>query len=180
MGINISRAIGPALAGVLITAVGLAAPFALNAISFVGILIALYAWKPEPAADRHLPPEPIWSAVQTGLRYALHSPSLKATLVRALAFFIFASAYWAMLPLIARELLQGGPGLYGALLGCVGGGAVLGALVLPKLRKKIGASHTVTAGTLGTATALTVFALVPSAMSPPMPCRCWPAFPGSR
>jgi len=165
MGINISRAIGPALAGVLITAVGLASPFALNALSFVGILAALFFWKPEKKAEKQLPPEPVFSAIQTGLRYALHSPALKATLVRAIAFFVFASAYWAMLPLIARDLLAGGPGLYGMLLGCVGAGAVLGALLLPKVRKQLGSNNTVAAGTIGTALALAVFALVPSALA---------------
>jgi len=165
MGINLSRAIGPALAGVLITAVGLAAPFALNALSFVCILAALLFWKPKTVTDKRLPPEPIFSAIQTGLRYALHSPALKATLVRAIAFFLFASAYWAMLPLIARDLLSGGPGLYGMLLGCVGGGAVLGAVFLPRLRKRFGADRTVAAGTAGTALVLTVFALVPSALA---------------
>lgn len=163
MGINISRAIGPALAGVLITAVGLASPFALNALSFVGILAALLFWKPNTNTGKRLPPEPIFSAIQTGLRYALHSPALKATLVRAVAFFLFASAYWAMLPLIAKDLLSGGPGLYGTLLGSVGAGAVLGALFLPKLRKRLGANKIVATGTAGTALVLVVFALVPSA-----------------
>jgi len=165
MGINISRAIGPALAGVLITAVGLASPFALNALSFVGILAALFFWKSEKTAGTQLPPEPVFSAIQTGLRYALHSPALKATLVRAIAFFLFASAYWAMLPLIAKDLLAGGPGLYGTLLGCVGAGAVLGALLLPRVRKRLGANNTVAAGTTGTALVLVVFALVPSAIA---------------
>ncbi|WP_420335314.1 MFS transporter [Roseibium sp.] len=165
MGINISRAIGPALAGVLITAVGLASPFALNALSFVGILAALVFWKPEHKTEKKLPPEPVFSAIQTGVRYALHSPALKSTLLRAIAFFLFASAYWAMLPLIAKDLLSGGPGLYGMLLGCVGGGAVLGALLLPKIRKRLGADNTVAAGTIGTALVLAVFALVPSAFA---------------
>lgn len=165
MGINISRAIGPALAGVLITAVGLAAPFALNALSFVGILAALLIWKPDKTSERRLPPEPVFSAIHTGLRYALHSPALKATLVRAISFFLFASAYWAMLPLIAKDLLDGGPGLYGTLLGCVGAGAVLGALFLPKVRKRFGADRTVAAGTAGTALVLAVFALVPSTLA---------------
>ncbi|MBO6755124.1 MAG: MFS transporter [Roseibium sp.] len=161
MGINISRAIGPALAGVLITAIGLSSPFALNALSFIGILAALLIWKPAPKPEKRLPPEPVLPAIQTGLRYALHSAALKATLIRAVGFFLFASAYWAMLPLIARDLLNGGPGLYGALLGCVGGGAVIGAMVLPKVRKKLGADNTVAAGSVGTAIVLLVFAIVP-------------------
>ena len=70
---------------------------------------------------------------------------LQATLVRAGAFFIFASAYWAMLPLIARDVLAGGPTLYGILLGAVGAGAVAGAVILPAIRKALGPDRTVAA-----------------------------------
>src|SRR3546814_20728244 len=85
---------------------------------------------------------------------------MRATLTRAVAFFLFASAYWAMLPLIARDLLGGGPVLYGVLLGCVGAGAVSGAVLLPRLNALLGPNRLVAAGTLGTAATLLVFALV--------------------
>ncbi|MGP1255844.1 MAG: MFS transporter [Kiloniellales bacterium] len=162
MGINVSRAIGPALAGFLIVALGLAAPFALNALSFLGIIAALLWWRPPPRPARDLPPEHVVSAVRAGLRYAWNSAPLKATLVRAAGFFVFASAYWAMLPLITRQVLDGGPTLYGLLLACVGGGAVAGALVLPRIKRKLGADRTVAAGSFGTALVLLLFALVPN------------------
>ena len=162
MGINVSRAIGPALAGFLIVALGLAAPFALNALSFLGIIAALLWWRPPPRPARDLPPEHVASAVRAGLRYAWNSAPLKATLIRAGSFFAFASAYWAMLPLIARQVLEGGPTLYGLLLASVGAGAVGGALVLPGIKRKLGADRTVAAGTLGTAIVLLLFALVPN------------------
>lgn len=162
MGINVSRAIGPALAGFLIVALGLAAPFALNALSFLGIIAALLWWRPPLRPARDLPPEHVVSAVRAGLRYAWNSAPLKATLVRAAGFFVFASAYWAMLPLITRQVLEGGPTLYGLLLACVGGGAVAGALVLPRIKRKLGADRTVAAGSFGTALVLLLFALVPN------------------
>ena len=162
MGINVSRAIGPALAGFLIVALGLAAPFALNALSFLGIIAALLWWRPPPRPAGDLPPEHVVSAVRAGLRYAWNSAPLKATLIRAAGFFAFASAYWAMLPLITRQVLDGGPTLYGLLLACVGGGAVAGALVLPRIKRKLGADRTVAAGSLGTALVLLLFALVPN------------------
>ena len=161
MGINVSRAIGPALAGFLIVALGLAAPFALNAISFVGIIAALLWWRPAAAPVRHLPPEHVGAAIRAGLRYAANSGPLRATLLRAGGFFAFASAYWAMLPLIAREVLQGGPTLYGVLLASVGAGAVGGALLLPTIKRRLGPDRTVAAGTIGTALVLVVFAVVP-------------------
>lgn len=161
MGINVSRAVGPALAGVLIVALGVVAPFVVNALSFVAIVLALIWWRPAPSPPSTLPPEQVFGAMRAGVRYALNSAPLKRTLVRAAAFFLFASAYWAMLPLIAKDVLGGGATLYGVLLGCVGAGAVVGALILPWIRKSLGANRTVACGALGTAAMLVLFALAP-------------------
>ena len=92
----------------------------------------------------------------------MRSGPLTATLVRAVAFFVFASAYWALLPLVAKELLAGGPSLFGVLLGAVGAGAVGGAIVLPRLKAALGPDRTVAAGTAGTAAVLVALAAVPS------------------
>ncbi|MEM7776213.1 MAG: MFS transporter [Pseudomonadota bacterium] len=161
MGINVSRAIGPALAGFLIVAVGLWSPFALNALSFVGIIAALIWWRPPETHASKLPPEHVGSAVAVGLRHAANSGALRATLIRAAAFFTFASALWAMLPLIARDVLQGGPTLYGLILAAIGAGAVGGAILLPKIKDALGPDRLVAAGTIGTGAVLTMFALVP-------------------
>lgn len=162
MGVNVSRAIGPALAGFLIVALGLAAPFALNAVSFIGILLALWWWRPSETPGGRLPPERVGAAIRAGLAYAAHSGPLRATLVRAASFFVFASCYWAMLPLIARDVLQGGPTLYGVLLAGVGAGAVGGALVLPAIKSRLGPDGTVAGGALGTALVLALFAVAPN------------------
>ncbi|CAB3812662.1 Enterobactin exporter EntS [Achromobacter denitrificans] len=160
VGVNISRAIGPALAGFLITAVGLALPFAVNALSFLVVAAALLWWKPPADRNRTLPPEQLWGAMAAGLRYARNSSALKATLVRAVAFFVFASAYWALLPLVVRTVLQGGAELYGIMLGSVGLGAVMGAFLLPRIRKACGADRVVMLGTCGIAITLAVVALL--------------------
>lgn len=160
VGINISRAIGPALAGLVIAGIGIAWPYFLNALSFLIVIAALLWWRPPAKKESHLPAERLWSAISTGLRYARASGPLRSTLVRALAFFLFASAYWALLPLIARQELGGGPELYGVMLAAVGVGAVVGALFLPFLKKRLGADRLVAAGTVGTALVLVVFALV--------------------
>lgn len=162
MGINISRAIGPALAGVLIVWAGIAAPFLLNALSVVGIVAALWWWRPGTARATDLPGEGVGGAMRAGLRYAWNSPALIATLVRAAAFFLFASAFWAMLPLIARVVLEGGPTLYGLLMAAVGAGAVGGALLLPRIKARLGPDGTVAAGTAGTSLVLILLAVVPS------------------
>ena len=165
MGINISRAIGPALAGFLITAIGLAAPFMVNAVSHIVIIGALLAWKPPATPARSLPPEPIIGAMLTGLRHASHNGPLKATLLRSFGFFIFASAYWALLPLVARGLPDGGAEIYGILLAAVGGGAVVGALALPGIKRRIGANALVALGTVATAVAMAILGLASNAQA---------------
>lgn len=161
MGINISRAIGPALAGVFIVNLGIASPFLLNAISILVIIAALLWWKPPVALPGKLPPEQVLSAAVSGIRFARNNRALKRTLYRAAGFFLFASAYWAMLPLIARDVLNGGATLYGLMLAGVGLGAVLGALLLPRLRKHFGPDLIVAGGALGTACVLFLFAIAP-------------------
>jgi len=163
MGINISRAVGPALAGILIASVGLAAPFALNAVSHVIIILALVMWRPDPTPVRAHHGS-ILSEMATGLRHVRYNPPMVATLVRALAFFLFASAYWSLLPLIARGAEGGGSELYGILMALIGTGAVTGALVLPKLGGRLSSDQTVMLGTSGTALALVLLAL---AATPP-------------
>ena len=158
MGINISRAIGPALAGILIAGVGLAAPFALNAASHVVIIIALLLWRPETATKPRYH-GPILGDMATGLRHVRNNEALRATAIRAASFFLFASAYWSLLPLIAREAEGGGSELYGMLMALIGAGAVTGALVLPQLQKKLSSDMAVRVGTIGTILALLVMAV---------------------
>jgi MFS family permease len=160
VGINVSRAIGPALGGAVIVAMGVAWPFLLNAVSFLAVISAVLWGRPAPAPKRHLPAERFWNAMRAGVRYARSSSPLKATLVRAVGFFVFASAYWALLPLIVRERLAGSAQLYGVMVACIGAGAVAGALLLPRIRERLGPDRLVAMGTLGTAVAMLTFALV--------------------
>jgi predicted MFS family arabinose efflux permease len=121
------------------------------------VIGALIWWRPPHTETPHLPVEHLRSAIRTGLRYAANNPHLRATLLRSVGFFISASAYWALLPLVAREQVQGGPQLYGILLGAIGAGAAGGAFILPKLKNYLGADRLVAGGTLGTAIALVLF-----------------------
>ncbi|MGO4152172.1 MFS transporter [Cupriavidus sp. YAF13] len=159
LGINISRAIGPALGGLILSFSGPAVVFLLNALSVLGVTLVLYRWKAEPAR-RNLPPEHFVSAVRAGLRYVEAAPLLRVVLVRALAFFLFGSAGWALLPLVARRELGLGPGGYGLLLASIGLGAVGGALVLPKLRGRVSADRMVVLASLLFALSLLALAYV--------------------
>jgi predicted MFS family arabinose efflux permease len=159
VGINVSRAVGPALAGVIIGLWGLAAPFWVNAISTIGVIAGLVWWRSNQVDSSQLPPERLRHALSTGLRHARYNSHLQATLIRAVGFFVFASAYWALLPLVARKQVGGGPELFGVLLGAIGAGAVAGAFVLPKLKRRLGPDRLVVFGTLGTACAMALYAV---------------------
>jgi MFS family permease len=165
VGINISRAVGSALGGAITAALGTAAPFCLDAGCYLGITGALLWWRSPQRVLAHLPAERFTSALRAAFRHAIDNSDLGATLMRAVGFFVFGSAYWALLPLVARRQIAGGPELYGMLLGAIGAGAVGGALALPWLKARLGPDRLVAAGTLGTMIALTLFALAHDAVT---------------
>lgn len=135
MGINAARSVGPAIGGVLVAAAGVAAAFAVNAFTYVGLLLVLARWR-RPPERRALPPERLGAAVLAGIRYVAMSPNLGAILLRGLVFGAGASALTALMPLIARDLIGGDSVTYGLLLGAFGVGAVGGALGSHRLRQR--------------------------------------------
>jgi MFS family permease len=155
-GVNVSRAIGPALGGALVAKVGIGAPFWINAISNFGVIGALLWWRP-PRPARQLPGEHFVSAIRTGVRHARDNLALRATMMRGAAFFLFASAYWALLPLVARDHISGGADVYGYLLGAIGAGAVAGTFALSAVKAKFGANALAAGATATTALAMVLF-----------------------
>ncbi len=147
---NIARAVGPALGGIIVAMAGPAAVFLLNAASFIGVIAVVYRWN-RSARERSLPAEHVIPAIRTGTRYTLRAPELRAVLIRCLAFILCSSALWALMPVVARHDLGLGSGGFGGLLGCVGIGALLGAAILPKLRRSGSTDALVQSGTIGLA-----------------------------
>jgi MFS family permease len=158
---NVARAVGPAVGGVLIAASGPAAAFALNAVSFLGVLVVLYRW-PRPSTERPLGAEPIRQAIRAGVRYVRSAPAFGSVLARSGLFMVFASGLWALLPALARGPLGLGPDGYGGLLVAVGLGAVIGTAVLPWLRARCGSGAVVTGAILLYAASVAVVGLTPS------------------
>lgn len=136
LGFNIARTVGPALGGLIIAITGPLATFMVNAVTYVGLIAVLALWRPQ-RAPRGLPRERLGPAMAAGLRYARMAPVTRTVLSRAAAFGLAGSAVWALMPLIARDLLQSGPATYGLLLGAFGGGAVVGALTSTSLRNRL-------------------------------------------
>jgi len=144
---NIARAVGPALGGLVVAAVGSWAVFLLNSLSFIGVLIVIYSWRREPV-ESISPTERIVGAMKAGVRYVRHDPAIRAVLVRTGAYVSCASALWAMLPLVARKQLGLGAVGYGLFLGGLGSGAIISAFLLPSIRRRVSLNTLIVGGTI--------------------------------
>jgi MFS family permease len=164
LSINLARAFAPAIGGIIVAASGPASVFFANAVSFalVGVVLVRWRWvQPRVAA-----PQERWSgAIRIGLRYAFNSRELVAVLVRTAATLFGGICAMALLPLFARRTLGLGALGFGVLLGAMGVGAIVTAVVLPTLEGKLSAEKTLSAGTIVFAAALAGLAVVPNAMA---------------
>ncbi len=134
MGFNIARSVGPAIGGAIVAAAGAAVAFAVNAVSYIALIVVLARWRP-PSHPRLLPRETLGLAMAAGVRYVAMSPALLKVLLRSALFGIAAAAVMALMPVVAKTLLGGGPLTYGLLLGSFGLGAVVGAVGNARLRQ---------------------------------------------
>jgi hypothetical protein len=158
VGFNLARAVGPALAGVILLFGGPALTFALNAASYLAVVAALLSWH-RRRRRAALPREHLASAMRAGMRFTQHTPAMRAAMVRAAAYFAPAAAPWAMLPLVVREHLHLDAGFYGLLLGLMGGGGVAAGLLLPQIRRHLNRGNTVLVATLCSAAGMGLLAL---------------------
>jgi MFS family permease len=147
MGLNLARAVGPALGGAVIAMAGPSAVFLLNAASFLSVIGVLYHWRRTTQVSL-ASAEPLSSAIRAGIRYVRHAPPLRAVLVRTGLFVLFASALWGLLPVLARHELGLDSMGYGVLFGCLGAGAVAGAVLLPKLQNRLSRDALAAAATI--------------------------------
>ncbi len=131
-GFNVARAVGPALGGVIVAAVGCGTTFLLNAASFFGVILFLYRWKRPTEASTA--PRRVWAAIGDGFAYVRESSLAKSVLLRTGTFSVAAASMLALMPIIARPFGARG---YGVLLGCFGLGALIGAAALPRVREKL-------------------------------------------
>jgi predicted MFS family arabinose efflux permease len=156
---NAARAIGPAIAGVLIAQIGPAAVFAINAATIGVFAVVLLFWR-RPVETDPPSPEPFVAALRAGGRYVRHSPVMRRMLMRLALFILPGVALWALLPLVASERLRMGAGGYGLLLAAVGAGAIVGAPAMPRLRAWLSDNQLLVTASLMYAAALAVLGLV--------------------
>ncbi|OAF17024.1 MFS transporter [Bradyrhizobium centrolobii] len=155
---NIARSFGPAIGGIVVGIAGAVAAFALNAVLYLPLMIALFLWK-RVAEPSRLPREHLSRAIVSGVRYITNSPSIKIVLVRAVATGAVGSSIFALMPLVARDILSGGPQTYGIMLGAFGFGAIIGAIYVGEVRKRMSSEAAMRACMLSMAGATTAAAL---------------------
>lgn len=143
---NLARSLGPALGGLLISLWSVTAAFALNAVSYIGMIVVLWRWRPEAGASPAR--QPMLASIRTGLDYCARSAPLRKVLGRGLVLGFGMAGYQSLLPSAARDLLRGDEITYGLMLGVFGIGSVLAAFRVGALRQRFGSENVVTAGTI--------------------------------
>ncbi len=134
---NIARSFGPAIGGIVVATAGAVAAFAANALLYLPLLVVLALWRRENAPSR-LPRERLNRAIVSGVRYIANSPPIKIVLARTMITGLIGGSVSALMPLVTRDLLHGGAQTYGIMLGAFGMGAVVGALNIGEVRKRLG------------------------------------------
>ncbi|MGY3488005.1 MFS family permease [Bradyrhizobium sp. USDA 4011] len=155
---NIARSMGPAIGGILVAAAGAVVAFAVNALLYLPLIAALIVWKRATQPAR-LPPEQLSRAIISGVRYIMNSPSVRIVLSRALLTGVISGAIIALMPLMVRDLLHGGAKMYGIMLSAFGLGAVLGALVVAEVRRRMSGEAAIRACALSMGGAMAAAAL---------------------
>ena len=142
IGYNLTRAVGPAIAGFLILLGGSSLAFSMYAVSILAVISALFVWR-RSRRFTGLPREHFVSAMRAGMRFVRNTPAIRAAMIRTASYSIPASAPWALLPLYVRRDLGLGPGMYGLILGMMGVGGVTSGMLLPLVRARVSRGATV-------------------------------------
>jgi MFS family permease len=158
IGYNLTRAVGPALAGFLILLGGSSLAFSLYSVSIVAVLLSLFTWR-RGRRFTGLPREHLLSAMRAGVRFVRNTPAVQYAMVRTIAYSIPAAAPWALLPLLVRDHLQLGPGMYGVILGMMGIGGVTSGMLLPQVRGRVSRGMTVFGCSLFSCTGIALLGL---------------------
>jgi len=155
---NIARSFGPAIGGIVVASAGAVAAFAANALLYIPLLVVLFLWRRTSEPSR-LPRERLNRAIVSGVRYIANSPSIRIVLARTLVTGLIGGSVSALMPLVARDLLHGGAQTYGIMLGAFGMGAVIGALNIGEVRKRMSGEAAIRACALSMGGAIAAVAL---------------------
>ena len=160
---NIARSFGPAIGGIVVATAGAVAAFAVNAVLYLPLMVVLFLWNRAHEPSR-LPRERLNRAIVSGVRYIANSPSIRIVLIRTLVTGLIGGSVSALMPLVARDLLHGGAQTYGIMLGAFGMGAVIGALNIGEVRRRMSGEAAVRACAISMAGAIASVALSTNAI----------------
>jgi MFS family permease len=155
---NTARSVGPAIGGIIVAALGAQAVFAINALFYAPLLIAFLLWKRLHVPSR-LPPERLDRAIVTGARFALHSPPVRNIMLRTSAFCAAGATSMSLGAVVVKDLLGGGAGSFGLLMGAGGVGAVLAATQIARVRSAIPPETVVRTGAVLSVISLAIIGL---------------------
>lgn len=157
MSFNIARSVGPALGGLLISIWDVSLAFAVNAVSYLALILVLLWWRPDP---RQINRRPIFRAIMTGLRYCKSSSPIRRILARSTALGFGIAAYQALLPAVVTKRLGGTATDFGIVLGVFGIGSIVAAPFIGKVRRKLKLEGIIGLGTIAFVLVLTFMAEV--------------------
>jgi MFS family permease len=154
--VNGSRIIGPSIGGLIIAGVGEGWCFALDALSYVAVVISIILMRIKPRARApHV--APMLDDLQTGWRYVVESAPIRSVLILLAIISTASMPYTVLMPAIAAEELHGGPNTLGMLMGATGVGALFGGIYLAGRRSVVGLGRVILIGTLTLGVSLAAF-----------------------
>lgn len=143
---NVARSLGPAFGGAIVSLGGAGSAFVANAASYLMVIAVLWRWRPQPAPVKQR--QALHAVIAEGFRFGAGSPQIRTIMLRAVTFTATGAAAWALMPLVANDMLGKGSAVYGLLLGALGAGAVLGAVSSTWFRARFSAEAIVRAAGL--------------------------------
>jgi MFS family permease len=162
IGWNIGRVVGPAIGGIIIAVYGVPMAFLANALCNIYIIFVLVRWRQTSRVSKPHVTTSMLTEITHGLQYVHRTPAIRAAMLCCFVFCLFAAGLWSLLPLVVKQLVGGGASIYGAALGAIGSGALIGAMVIGPARRKMRQSVLFAGATLAFAVSTCALAVVQS------------------
>ncbi|HWU00719.1 MAG TPA: MFS transporter [Terriglobales bacterium] len=137
IGWNIGRVVGPAIGGAIIALYGVSTAFAANALCNVYIIFVLLRWRRSSEMSKPAVTTSMFTEITHGLGYVRRTPLMRAVMLCCFVFCLFAAGLWSLLPLVIKQLVNGNASTYGAALGAIGVGALIGAVLIGPARRRL-------------------------------------------
>lgn len=162
IGWNIGRVVGPAIGGAIIALYGVPTAFAANALCNIYIIFVLLRWRRSSTFDKPVVTTSMFTEISHGIGYVHRTPLMRAVMLCCFVFCLFAAGLWSLLPLVIKQLVSGDASTYGAALGAIGVGALIGAGLIGPARRRLGQRALFAVATAGFTASTLALAVVQS------------------